>query len=156
MFFKRHNDASEANQSSISRRLARRLVLLAALTGAVAAPVAVTRLAGWSAAAVAQERKATDAELLTQAGEQFKAKQYEEAVSTLQQIAADKLDEQQKTSYSDLLAKPLPQVKNGHRPILTDPGLGITIDENKLMAQVGEPQEYRTRFDQDDGSVVDW
>ena len=36
------------------------------------------------------------------------------------------------------------------------PGLGITIDENKLMAQVGEPQEYRTRFDPDDGSVIDW
>jgi galactonate dehydratase len=58
--------------------------------------------------------------------------------------------------YSDLLAKPLPAVKNGHRPILTDPGLGITIDENKLMAQVGEPQKYRPNFDPDDGSVVDW
>ena len=58
--------------------------------------------------------------------------------------------------YSDLLAKPLPPVRNGYRPILTDPGLGITIDENKLMAMVGEPQEYRTRFDPDDGSVVDW
>jgi len=58
--------------------------------------------------------------------------------------------------YSDLLAKPLPPVRNGHRPLLTDPGLGITIDENKLMAQVGEPNPYRTRFDPDDGSVVDW
>jgi galactonate dehydratase len=55
-----------------------------------------------------------------------------------------------------LLAKPLPPVKNGHRELPTEPGLGITIDENKLMAQVGEPQEYRTRFDPDDGSVVDW
>ncbi len=59
-------------------------------------------------------------------------------------------------NYSELLAKPLPAVQNGHRPILTDPGLGITIDENKLMAQVGEPGEYRTQFDPDDGSVVDW
>ena len=58
--------------------------------------------------------------------------------------------------YSDLLAKPLPPVRNGHRPIPTDPGLGITIDEDKLMAQVGEPRSYRARFDPDDGSVVDW
>ena len=59
-------------------------------------------------------------------------------------------------NYDDLLAKPLPPVKNGHRPLLTDPGLGITIDEDKLRAQVGEPREYRPRFDPDDGSVVDW
>ncbi len=31
--------------------------------------------------------------------------------------------------------------RDGHRPLLTEPGLGITIDENKLMAQVGEPRE---------------
>jgi galactonate dehydratase len=58
--------------------------------------------------------------------------------------------------YSELLAKPLPPVVNGHRPIPTDPGLGITIDEDKLMGQVGEPRPYRARFDPDDGSVVDW
>jgi len=58
--------------------------------------------------------------------------------------------------HLDLLAKPMPPVTNGHRPLLTDPGMGITIDENKLMAQVGEPREYRPRFDPDDGSVVDW
>ena len=58
--------------------------------------------------------------------------------------------------YSDLLAKPLPPVKDGYRPILTEPGLGITIDENKLMAQVGEPRPYLPRFDADDGSVIDW
>ena len=56
----------------------------------------------------------------------------------------------------DLLAKPLPAVKNGHRGLPTEPGLGITIDENKLMAQVGEPRPYKARFDPDDGSVVDW
>jgi galactonate dehydratase len=59
-------------------------------------------------------------------------------------------------NYTDLLAKPLPPVRNGYRPLLTDPGLGITIDEDKLRAQVGEPREYRPRFDSDDGSVVDW
>ena len=59
-------------------------------------------------------------------------------------------------NYEDLLAKPLPPVKNGYRPLLTDPGLGITIDEDKLRAQVGEPREYRPKFDADDGSVVDW
>jgi len=58
--------------------------------------------------------------------------------------------------YSDLLAKPLPPVRDGYRPLLTDPGLGIMIDENKLMAQVGEPSPYNTRFDADDGSVIDW
>ena len=40
--------------------------------------------------------------------------------------------------------------------LLTEPGLGITIDENKLMAQVGEPRPYLPQFDPDDGSVVDW
>jgi galactonate dehydratase len=56
----------------------------------------------------------------------------------------------------ELLKKPLPPVSKGYRPLLTEPGLGITIDEDKLKAQVGEPQEYRTRYDADDGSVVDW
>jgi galactonate dehydratase len=56
----------------------------------------------------------------------------------------------------DLLAKPLPPVKNGHRGLPTEPGLGIIIDENKLMAQVGEPRPYKARFDPDDGSVIDW
>jgi galactonate dehydratase len=58
--------------------------------------------------------------------------------------------------FDDLLAKPMPPVRNGHRPLLTDPGLGITIDEDKLMAQVGEPREYLPQYDPDDGSVVDW
>jgi galactonate dehydratase len=66
------------------------------------------------------------------------------------------IQERGDNEYSDLLAKPLPPVKDGHRPLLTDPGLGITIDENKLMAQVGEPRPYRTRYDPHDGSVVDW
>jgi galactonate dehydratase len=58
--------------------------------------------------------------------------------------------------YSDLLAKPLPPISKGYRPLLTDPGLGITIDEDKLRAQVGEPRPYLPQFDADDGSVVDW
>lgn len=58
--------------------------------------------------------------------------------------------------FDDLLAKPMPPVRNGHRPLLTDPGLGITIDEDKLMAQVGEPRPYLPQYDPDDGSVVDW
>jgi galactonate dehydratase len=56
----------------------------------------------------------------------------------------------------ELLAKPLPAVVGGYRPLPTDPGLGITIDEDKLMAQVGEPDPYLPRFDKDDGSVIDW
>jgi galactonate dehydratase len=66
------------------------------------------------------------------------------------------IQERGDNEYSDLLAKPLPPVKDGYRPLLTDPGLGITIDEDKLRAQVGEPRPYNTRFDADDGSVIDW
>ncbi|HZO54534.1 MAG TPA: galactonate dehydratase [Bryobacteraceae bacterium] len=66
------------------------------------------------------------------------------------------IQERGDNEYSDLLAKPLPPVSNGHRPLFSEPGLGITIDENKLMAQVGEPRPYRVRYDDDDGSVVDW
>jgi len=66
------------------------------------------------------------------------------------------IQERGDAEHANLLAKPLPPVKNGHRELPTDPGLGITIDEDKLRALVGEPQEYRTRYDSDDGSVVDW
>ncbi|HYZ86960.1 MAG TPA: galactonate dehydratase [Bryobacteraceae bacterium] len=66
------------------------------------------------------------------------------------------IQERGDNEYVDLLAKPLPPVVNGYRPLLTEPGLGITIDEEKLKAQVGEPREYKTAFDSDDGSVVDW
>src|ERR1700687_4370810 len=65
------------------------------------------------------------------------------------------IQERGDAEHANLLAKPLPPVKNGHRELPTEPGLGITIDENKLMSQVGEPQEYRTRYDPDDGSVID-
>jgi galactonate dehydratase len=66
------------------------------------------------------------------------------------------IQERGDSEHMDILAKPLPPVNNGHRDLPVDPGLGITIDENKLHALVGEPQEYRTRFDPDDGSVIDW
>jgi galactonate dehydratase len=66
------------------------------------------------------------------------------------------IQERGDNEYADLLAKPLPPVKDGHRPLLTDPGLGITIDEEKLKAQVGEPRPYKVSYDPDDGSVVDW
>ena len=66
------------------------------------------------------------------------------------------IQERGDNEYSDLLAKPLPPITKGHRPLLTDPGLGITIDEDKLKAQVGEPREYKPAFDEDDGSVIDW
>ena len=66
------------------------------------------------------------------------------------------IQEQGAREYEDLLAEPLPPIIDGHRPLPTAPGLGITIDEDKLMAQVGDPAPYMTRFDPDDGSVVDW
>jgi galactonate dehydratase len=66
------------------------------------------------------------------------------------------IQERGDNDHANLLAKPMPAVVNGHRPLLTEPGLGITIDENKLMSQVGEPKPYNTQFDTDDGSVIDW
>ncbi|MBT5873333.1 MAG: galactonate dehydratase [Candidatus Latescibacteria bacterium] len=58
--------------------------------------------------------------------------------------------------YMELLAEPLPPVENGYRPLPTGPGLGITIDENKLTDLIGDPKPYGPQFDPDDGSVVDW
>jgi len=66
------------------------------------------------------------------------------------------IQERGDNEYSDLLAEPLPKIRNGHRPLPEGPGLGITIDEDKLMAQVGEPRPYLPKFDPDDGSVRDW
>lgn len=66
------------------------------------------------------------------------------------------IQERGDNEYTDLLARRLPGVVDGHRPILTEPGLGITIDENKLRAQVGEPRPYKAKFDPDENSVVDW
>ncbi|MBT3481589.1 MAG: galactonate dehydratase [Opitutales bacterium] len=56
----------------------------------------------------------------------------------------------------DLLAEPMPAVKDGYRPIPTGPGLGITIDQNRIDDEIGEPRAYLPQFDEDDGSVVDW
>lgn len=70
------------------------------------------------------------------------------------------IQERGDNEYTNLLAKPLPPIKNGHRPLLTEPGLGITIDEEKLKSQVGDPKNYldmyRAQYDPDDGSVIDW
>ena len=60
------------------------------------------------------------------------------------------------SEYEELLATPLPPVTEGHRPLPTAPGLGVTIDEDKLMGMVGEPKPYPTAYDDDDGTVVDW
>ena len=46
--------------------------------------------------------------------------------------------------------------QNGHRPLLTDPGLGITIDEEQTDVAGGRAHAVPPRFDPDDGSVVDW
>jgi galactonate dehydratase len=56
----------------------------------------------------------------------------------------------------ELLKVPLEPVVDGYRPIPTGPGLGIIIDEDKLMDEVGEPKKYGPSFDKDDNSVVDW
>lgn len=66
------------------------------------------------------------------------------------------IQERGDNEYADLLKTPLPPVVGGYRPLPTGPGLGITIDEDKLKAQVGEPRPYLTQFDPDDGSVIDW
>ena len=66
------------------------------------------------------------------------------------------IQERGDAEHMNLLAKPLPPVEKGHRGLPTEPGLGITIDENKLHSEVGEPRPYKTAYDSDDGSVVDW
>ncbi|MCH2374666.1 MAG: galactonate dehydratase [Planctomycetes bacterium] len=58
-------------------------------------------------------------------------------------------------SYADLLKVPFQQ-KDSYLPLPTTPGLGIEIDEDKLLAQVGEPSGYPESYDFGDGSVVDW
>ncbi len=58
-------------------------------------------------------------------------------------------------SHADLLKVPFKQ-QNGFLPLPTGPGLGIEIDEDKLLAQVGPPSKYPETYDSEDGSVVDW
>lgn len=58
-------------------------------------------------------------------------------------------------THADLLKEPFQQT-DGFLPLPTKPGLGIEIDEEKLMAQVGEPAAYPETYNSDDGSVVDW
>ena len=58
-------------------------------------------------------------------------------------------------SHANLLKVPFKQ-ENSYLPLPKDPGLGIEIDEDKFMAQVGPPGEYPHTYDRDDGSVVDW
>jgi galactonate dehydratase len=65
------------------------------------------------------------------------------------------IQERGTNTYADLLKVPF-KAKDGFLPLPTEPGLGIEIDEDKLMAQVGEPREYPHTYDRDDGSVVDW
>ena len=65
------------------------------------------------------------------------------------------IQERGDNEYEDLLAKPLAPVVNGHRPLPTDPGLGITIDEDKLMDQVGEPSPYRVSLRPDGLGRID-
>jgi len=65
------------------------------------------------------------------------------------------IQERGTSTHENLLKVPF-QVENGYLPLPKGPGLGIEIDEDKLMAQVGEPQEYPQTYDRDDGSVVDW
>jgi galactonate dehydratase len=65
------------------------------------------------------------------------------------------IQERGTSSHANLLKTPF-QVENGYLPLPQGPGLGIEIDEDKLLAQVGEPQAYPQTYDRDDGSVVDW
>jgi galactonate dehydratase len=58
-------------------------------------------------------------------------------------------------THANLLKTPF-QPQAGYLPLPTAPGLGIEIDEDKFMAQVGEPDPYPRTYDADDGSVIDW
>lgn len=57
--------------------------------------------------------------------------------------------------HEGLLKIPFKQ-QDSYLPLPTTPGLGIEIDEDKLMAQVGPPGQYGQSYDKNDGSVVDW
>lgn len=65
------------------------------------------------------------------------------------------IQEQGTRSHDNLLKNPF-KAEKGYLAVSTAPGLGIEIDEDKFMAQVGEPQSYQRSYDRDDGSVVDW
>jgi galactonate dehydratase len=65
------------------------------------------------------------------------------------------IQEQGTRTHDNLLKNPF-KAEKGYLPVSTAPGLGIEFDENKFMAQVGEPQSYQRSYDRDDGSVVDW
>jgi len=65
------------------------------------------------------------------------------------------IQEQGTRTHENLLKTPF-KAEKGYLPTPTAPGLGIEFDENKFMAQVGEPQPYQRTYDRDDGSVVDW
>jgi len=65
------------------------------------------------------------------------------------------IQERGTSTHENLLKVPF-KVENGYLPLPKGPGLGIEIDEDKLLAQVGEPQGYPQTYDRDDGSVVDW
>ncbi len=65
------------------------------------------------------------------------------------------IQEQGVRTHDNLLKNPF-KAEKGYLPVSTAPGLGIEIDEDKFMAQVGEPQPYQRTYDRDDGSVVDW
>ena len=65
------------------------------------------------------------------------------------------IQERGTSTHENLLKTPF-KVEDGYLPLPTGPGLGIEIDEDKLLAQVGEPQSYPQTYDRDDGSVVDW
>jgi galactonate dehydratase len=65
------------------------------------------------------------------------------------------IQEQGVKTHDNLLKNPFKSEK-GYLPVSSAPGLGIEMDEDKFMAQVGEPQPYQRTYDRDDGSVVDW
>jgi galactonate dehydratase len=65
------------------------------------------------------------------------------------------IQEQGVRTHDNLLKHPF-KAEKGYLPVSTAPGLGIEIDEDKFLAQVGEPQPYQRTYDRDDGSVVDW
>ena len=65
------------------------------------------------------------------------------------------IQEQGTRSHDNLLKTPF-KAEDGSLPVPKAPGLGIEFDEDKFMAQVGEPTQNRRTYDRDDGSVVDW
>ena len=87
--------------------------------------------------------------------------------ATLAGLGAEQLGERVRTRVAEsscglcgienleALAKPLPPIVNGYRPLLEGPGLGITINEKAVKKHPFQQEVLQREFSRD-GAVADW